>query len=121
MAVTLTGKEFKAFYEDPQVWKDPSSYVDEMQIFVDGKIFDGQRDDGQYVEGHVEDIHDHAQVKVEYGTFCANADAEGEDVCTTIRRWKKAQTTRTLLVEVDVAKLDAFKAAIKAAGGKVLD
>ncbi len=121
MAVTLTGKELKAFYEDPIVWKDPSSYVDEMQVLVDGQVFDGQRDTGEYVEGNVEDIPDQAQVKVEYGTFCANADSEGEDICTTIRRWKKAQTTRTLLVEVDATKLDALKAAIKAAGGKVLE
>jgi len=44
---------------------------------------------------------------------------EGPSLETYFRRWRKKQTTTFLTVECDHTKLEAVKAAIKAAGGKI--
>ena len=36
------------------------------------------------------------------------------------KKWRKKQNTATLIVECDLAKIDAMKAAVKAAGGKIV-
>lgn len=111
MAAKTTGAEFKRFYNDPQFWPEGAWHEEDVITF-----------DGVEPEGiDVDKISDTAKVVIVSGVvFLSQDDREGVALDSYFRRWLKTQATRQLIVEVDVSKMDAVLAAVKAAGGKVL-
>jgi hypothetical protein len=111
MSVKMSGAEFKKFYEDDEFWPD-GVWHEDAQISVDGE----DRPDG--VESN--EVSDTSVVVIEGGAlFGEQWEYEGPSLETYFRRWRKKQTTTFLTVECDHTKLEAVKAAIKAAGGKI--
>lgn len=111
MAVKTTGAEFKRFYNDPEFWPEGAWHDDDL-VLVDGV----EQDDID-----VDKIADAAKVTIQAGVvLMSESDDEGVAFDAYFRRWRKSQTTRTIVVEADASKLDAIMAAIKSAGGNVL-
>ena len=118
MAVKCTGEQFKRFYSDPRYWfhtadvKKTSTWHDDEVILIDGKEKDENFD--------MADVADDAQVSVEGGmVYGPVVGSEEPALDSYLRRWLKEQSTTSFLVTCDKDKLDAVKAAIKAAGGKI--
>lgn len=110
MVAKTTGAEFKRFYQDPEFW--PSDAFHEDVIFkVDGHM----QEDGI----DVQTLRDDSVVTIEGGIVLGVFKDNEPSVEAYFKRWKKQQTLTSFLVECDVSKLDAVKAAIKAAGGRV--
>jgi len=116
MTIKCTGAEFSRFLTDTAFWRhgngDQHTWFDEAEFSVNG------------VE--VEDV-DLAQIsKTDILTLAGGivmgpvVGASEPSLETYFKRWKKAQSTTVLCVEMPNDKVDAIKAAIKAAGGKVL-
>lgn len=107
--VTMSGADFKRFYNDENVWKN-GMHHDDDDILLDGK----QRDD--------EDLD-----KVDGGTIVEIRggdvmNGDGDYVCSLdelAQRWVDEQTTVMLVVKVDKSKQEAVRAAIQSAGGIV--
>lgn len=109
MATKTNGIEFKKFYDDKSVWPE-GAYHDEAVIMVDGE---------DATDTDLSLVPDSARVVIESGWVFVPDQDDAIPLETYFKRWRKSQTLRSLVVEVDVAKLDAVIAAIKAAGGKV--
>lgn len=111
MSVKMTGKEFKAFYDDPAVWGDNKATAPDSVISIDGVEVD---------DWDMTTIADEAIVKVLSGYMEDAPAGVPESFAGAARWWLKRQATATLVIECHKDKLEAVKAAIKAAGGKVL-
>lgn len=110
MVAKTTGAEFKRFYQDPEFW--PADAFHEDVIFkVDGQM----QEDGIDVQR----LRDESVVTIEGGFVLGVFEKNEPSVEAYFKRWKKQQTRTSFLVECEVSKLDAVKAAIKAAGGRV--
>lgn len=111
MATKITGAEFWAFYEDKTFWGD-GVWHDDTCITVNGKeVTDYERTN----------IPDNAQLVIDGGVVYLNdGDEDGIAFESHLRKWRKLQKTTQIAVECPKDQLDAVKAAIKAAGGKVL-
>ena len=110
--IKTTGAEFKRFYTDDQFWPD-GQYVEEEAVTANGELLD-------CFEDYTETIQDSDIVTVEDGVIF---DKECNDIGTfegLFRKWRKLQNTVFLAVEAPKDKADAIRAAIKAAGGKVV-
>lgn len=114
MAVKTTGAEFKAFYEDKDFWpEDNANYVwhEEAIILVDGV------EDPEGIDTAA--LADSAEVRIEGGVVCCSKwDGNEPSLESYFRKWKKSRDTVLLVVECGKDKLEAVKAAVKAAGGK---
>lgn len=112
MTTKATGAELKAFYSDKAAWpgEDGDTWHDDELILVEGAK----------VEGY-ENIPDDAKVTIEGGVVFSKSwdDESAPSFETHFKRWRKTQNTAFLAVECPKDKLDAVKAAIRAAGGKV--
>lgn len=113
--MNTTGIEIKRFYSDKDFWPDDNgdTYHDSEEIFVDGTSLG--------IEESILDIPDSAVVRIRGGiVFGPMWDSNEPSFEAYFKRWKKMQTTVTLVIECDVTAKDAVVAAIKAAGGRVL-
>jgi hypothetical protein len=112
MATKTTGAEFKRFYADVSFWPD-GVWHEDVLFTVDGQIPGDDFD--------MSKVEDAAAVAIE-GGIVMGPSLEGKEpsVEAYFKRWRKLQTIKTLVVEVDDSKMDAVIAAIKAAGGKVV-
>lgn len=111
MTVKCSGAEYKRFYNDDAYWKNGASH-EETEVLADGV-------DVTYND--VDKIADDAVVEI-CGGFVFD-EIEGKDLGSFesfFKKWRKKQNTATLIVECDLTKVDAMKAAVKAAGGKVV-
>ena len=111
MTVKTTGAEFKRFYGDKTIWGDNAGEIwhDDAEVTVNGNVQEDLDDDS---------IPDDASITISGGVVFG---VDGEPSLETFfKRWKKVQTTTSFVVECDTSKLDAVKAAIKAAGGRVI-
>jgi hypothetical protein len=108
MAITTTGLEWNRFYNDDKNWSAGQIHEDE-QVFVDGVLFD---------ETHsLDDLPELAVVRVVDGVF---KGADGVDLGSlegVFRRWRKAQLTMTVLVELPRDQVDALKIALRGIKG----
>lgn len=111
MAVKTTGAEFKRFYDDKAFWPEGTWHEDEIMT-VDGE----EQDDGF----DVDDLRNESVVRIEGGiVFGPQFDDQNEPSFEGyFKRWRKLQTTATFVVTCDIAKVEAVKSAVKAAGGK---
>lgn len=112
MTTKTSGAEFKRFYADTKYWPDNGAvWHEDEEVFVNGQRVEEYSLD-------VSNIADSDRITIAYGVVFGVS--EGDDISfeTYFKRWRKEQTTVTLVVECDRAKADAVKAAIKAAGGR---
>lgn len=108
MSVSTNGAVFRRFYHDDVFWPE-DAYHDDHEVLVNGV----KQDD-------LDKIADLDKVIIHSGVvFVSRDDEDGVAFDAYFRRWLKAQTTRTIIVEVPLLKLEAVTLAIKNAGGKV--
>ena len=115
MTVKTTGIEIKRFYSDKDFWPDDNgdTYHDSEEIFVDGTSL--------AIEKSIFDIPDSAVVSIRGGVvFGPMWDSHEPTFEAYFKRWKKRQTTTTIVIECDVTAKAAVIAAIKASGGKAV-
>ena len=114
MPTKTTGAEFKRFYNDDSFWPqdDGNTWHEDETITVNGV----EQTDGV----DTDTLPDDAVVTIADGiVFGPKWDGNEPSFETYFKRWRKQQSTVSFLVECDASKLDALKAAIKAAGGRV--
>lgn len=112
MTLKTNGHEFKQYYSDPFSWPD-GAWHDDILILVDGVEVSNGTD--------LTTINDAAKVEIQYGVVYSHEnDNDPINMELHFKRWRKAQQTRTLLVQVDASKLEELQKLIKAAGGKLL-
>ena len=107
--IKTTGSEFKRFYDDEASWPG-GAWHEEETLLVNGD---------EWSDG-VTAIPDNAIVNLSGGVVLGLPHGTQTSLELHFSRWRKRQTTTTILVECDRAKLDDVKAAVKSAGGKVL-
>lgn len=112
MAVKCTGAEYKAFISSD--WGD-GVYMDDYAIAINGEKYD-------QLEGGLEDAEENLQpgdkvVIMEGGIYQDSGYVRSLE--SHFKLWRKKQATAFLAVECPNDKLEAVKAAIVAAGGKV--
>ncbi len=112
MTAKTTGAEFKRFYNDPELWPT-DTYCEDEVVTVDGATVPEYEFDYTTVQD--------AAIVTVAGGIVQGPQFDGNEPSfeAYFKRWKKKQTTATLIVECQLDKVDAVKAAIKAAGGKV--
>ena len=113
MTVKTTGAEFKRFYFDDAYWPDGAWHEDE-EIEVDGSPI--------LEDAALEDVPDSAVMKIAGGTVIGLPDwgDDGPSFEAYFKKWRKAQNTTSLVVECAKDKEDAVRAAIWAAGGRIV-
>jgi hypothetical protein len=110
MPTKTTGLELKKFMNDQFVWKD-GRYLEDEEISIDG---------GEPCSvDEFNAINDSSIVVIHSGVIC-DEDNNYETLESEFRKWRKRQSTLTLLVEVSSDKVDKVKKAIKDAGGRVV-
>lgn len=110
MTTKTTGAEFWRFYNDKDYWPE-GAWHDDTLILVNGKEVD------DYTR---ENIPDDAQLVIDGGVVYLDEHGTSDTGFESFfRKWRKAQNIVFLSVEVPKDKLDAVKAAIKAARGKL--
>lgn len=119
MGAKTTGAELKAFYSDPKAWGEDAAgnskyWCEDVTLLVNGE----EKGEGFSILDHLKDTD---QVKILSGWVYSNDNTEecaGFD--SRFRKWQKEQSTGFLSVEFPKEKEEEIKAAILAAGGKVL-
>ena len=106
--IKTLGAEYKRFYNDPAAWPDDSWHEDET-LLVNG-------DEWPLC---VIDIPEDAVINLSGGVVLGLPNGAETSMESHFKRWRKRQTTTTILVECDLTKVDEIKAAVKSAGGKV--
>jgi hypothetical protein len=104
--VTISGAEFKKFYNDTEWWPE-GVYHDDASITVDGK------DAYQYEKTDLDKVPDESIITLDGGIV---TDIEGIDhgsLDSYFKKWKKTQTTKTLLLEVKKEDVDKLLQVIK--------
>lgn len=116
MSAKTTGAEYKAYIESTDhAWWPPNAYMDDELLTIDGVSF-GDESDFDPMK-----LADNAIVVIESGSYYRNYDDDNPIALEThFKRWKKAQTTTRMVIEIDKTKIDSFKNIIKANGGKVI-
>lgn len=114
MGVKASGAELKAFYNDVVFWPpgEGNTWHEDESVTVNNQTW----------EGEYTDVPDNAQVVIDGGIVFSTKWEEGDAPSfeTYFKRWRKAQSTAFLSVECPKDKEAAVRAAIKAAGGKVV-
>ena len=110
MSTKTSGLEFKAFYNDPKVWKN-NRFHEYEQIFVNGKLEE---------DLSIEKINDADIVTIDGGMIYEDGYKDVGGFESQFRKWRRDQDTTVLMVRAPNASLEAIRAAIKAAGGTLL-
>ena len=113
MAVKCTGAEYKRFIESD--WGG-DAYMDDYVISINGTIYN--QFDGGLDEAEEKIQPSDKMVIIEGDVFVGSGWVRSLEA--HFKQWRKKQTTAFLAVECPIDKLDAVKAAIIAAGGKVV-
>ena len=106
--IKTSGAEYKRFYDDEAAWPDGAWHEEEL-LLVNGDEWTDE----------VAEIPDNAIVNLSGGAVFGLPNGAEPSMELHFKHWRKRQTTTTILVECDLAKLDAIKLAVKAAGGRV--
>lgn len=104
----ITGAEYKAWIASD--WGHPDAHWDDYQAVVDGVEVDDIDDDT---------VSDTAVIEI-YGGVVLLGNGKDMSAKSHFNRWKKAQTSATVAIEIPKDKLDELKARVAALGGKLL-
>lgn len=108
MATKTTGAEFNRFYTDQKYW-NAGVWHEDVVVLVNGNTHED-----------LTAVPNTADVRISGGIVLGDQwDGDEPSFENYFKRWRKAQTLKTLVVECDESNLDAVIAAIKAAGGRV--
>lgn len=116
MTVKIFGAEWKRFYSDPKFWPD-GAWHDDVLLTVNGK------DDS---DGEIDLVlvNDTDRITVSGGVVFMSEDGNDSEIAPSmelhLKRWRKAQVTSTLLIEIPNENVDEFIKTIKLLGAKVL-
>ena len=113
MVTKTTGAEFKRFYSDTEYWPDDdgNTFHEDEIVFVNGGEHDGE----------YENMPDDALVTVVAGiVYSPKFDCNEPSFEAYFKRWRKAQSSISIVVEIDRSKEEALRAAIKTIGGRIL-
>ena len=110
MTVKTTGAEFKRFYFDDAYWPDGTWHEDE-KIEVDGLPISEDL--------ALEDVPDTASMRIAGGVVLGLADDSEPSFESYFKKWHKAQSTVSFVVECDKNKEGAVRSAVHSAGGRV--
>lgn len=108
-----TGAEFNRFYSDPEYWPE-GRWHDDTDVTVNGVHEEDL--------GSLQDLPADALVQFTCGDVYEDGgyDKHVASFPAHFKRWKKAQTTESAVVEFPKGKADEVAAAIAALGGKVV-
>lgn len=112
--VKITGAQLLAFMNDKAAWpgEDGDTWYEDALFAVNGV---------EVEDYDPEQVPFDSIVSVTGGVvFGPELPNDGVSLETHLRRWIKRQNTVMLLVECSQQKVDEVKAAIKAAGGKIV-
>lgn len=110
MTVKTTGAEFKRFYFDDAYWPDGTWHKGE-EIEVDGLPISEDL--------AIVDVPDTASMRITGGVVMGLTDDSDPSVESYFKKWRKAQSTVSFVVECDKDKEGAVRSAVRAAGGRV--
>lgn len=118
MSVKTHGAELKAFYTDESYWKRTANggddlWYDDLVLMVNGK----EVEDFSIQN----DLKDEDKVTIVAGIVRSNDEnlVPARSFESFFKAWRKEQNTAYLCVTVSRDKLEAVRAAILAAGGKI--
>lgn len=114
MTTKTNGAEFKRFLNDDSFWlPEEEAYYEDEIIIVDGT----QVPDYDFAP---DSISDTAKVSIEGGAVFSKAwDKESAPSFEGyFKKWRKLQSSATMVIEFPKEKLASVKAALKAAGAK---
>lgn len=109
-AVKMTGADLKRFYNDDALWVD-GMFQEDAEIHINGKQASDTLD--------ADKVDNAAAVEIRGGDVMSG---EGDYVCSLpelAQRWFDAQTHTIVTVKIEKSKLEALRAAVKAAGGEI--
>lgn len=109
MTTKTTGAEWKRFYTDKTVWPD-GAYHEDVVVHINGV---------HNPEASLEDVPDDAEILIESG-YIMLPDGKDSDLNESFIKWRDAQNIANGLFEAPKELMETVKAAITAAGGKVL-
>lgn len=112
MATKTNGRELKQFWELGEPWWPKDGWVEGDSYIVNGKEVDECFEPGN--------CNDDDQITIVCGVMVDQFEAE-LDLNTQFRKWRKSLTTRAVVVEVAIEKMDELKTAVKALKGKILE
>lgn len=113
MATKTNGKELKQFWNLEEPWWPTDGFVEGDQYIVNGETKD---DSWEPLSAADTD-----QITIVCGVICdATGEGEEKDLNSVFRKWRKSLTTTTVLVEIDLDKLDDLKTHVKALKGKIV-
>lgn len=120
-SVQLTGAQFRAFYEDPQVWPD-GAYHDDALVLSNGKVLIGDVCDPEFQDANdpVDLLADDAQVVIESGVIIGEGGDLRETLVAAAQRWLARQIATQFVVSVPKEHEAAFRQAIAALRGAVI-
>ena len=116
MATKTNGAELKKFFDDAEYWNRGQGWYDESEFVINDS------DEPDY-DIDPSNLTSADTVRILAGIYYPGPDARSEDgisLETFFKRWRKKQSTTTLVVECSKDHEDAVKTAIKMAGGRVL-
>ena len=102
-----TGAEFSKFYSDPVMWPK-GNYHDDDDITVNGKD-----------NAELDSVSDNAVVEFTCGVVFNGNNEELNSFPSYFKKWKKAQTTDFLTIEVPKTATATVTAWLKGQGCKV--
>lgn len=111
MSIKTNGAEWKRFYNDKVFWPEGHWHDDELMTL------NGEESPEDW---DLSEVPDSAALTIEAGCVF---DAAGDSVASLeshFKKWRKAQTTASVVVEIHKDKLDELKALVKTIGGKVV-
>ena len=112
MTIKTNGLIWKRYYSDDEAWPEGWYHDDDGVVTINGVCDD---------DLGLDNVPDDAVVSVSGGAIY-NADSELQRLSVEghFRKWLKKQQSVSVLVEVHKNNLDTLKAAIVAAGGKIV-
>ena len=111
MATKTTGAEWKRFYADTTFWPDGRWHDDELMTV------NGEEPPEGFDLGEVADT---AAMTILAGCVFDTAGDSLASLEGHFKKWRKLQTTASVVVDFPKDKLDELKALVKTIGGKVL-
>jgi hypothetical protein len=117
--VKTNGKEFKAFYNDASIWSDGITHDDES-IVINGEKFGADNSTFVYKEFDIEKINDTDEIILEDGCVINEDGDEINSFAGYFKKWKKKQSTTSILIEVPISELKEVIISLKKLGIKVI-
>jgi len=107
---TISGVDFKKFYSDKKFWPE-GVWHDDSVVTVNGE---------HDPDANLEIVADDAIIRIESGYVMTAEDEEISPLATYYAKWAKEQAYRTVMVEIEHAKVSQLEALVSEIGGKVV-